>query len=67
MPKLKTHKGIAKRFRVSARGKLSFKPPGKSHLMSGKGGNRVRRLRKLGILGGTVADNLRSLIHNAKV
>ena len=50
MPKLKTHKGIKKRFKVSATGKVSHKKCGSSHLMSHKSGKQVRRLRKKSIL-----------------
>jgi len=46
MPKLKTHKGLKKRFKVSATGKVSHKRCGSSHLMSHKNGKQVRRLRK---------------------
>jgi large subunit ribosomal protein L35 len=46
MPKLKTHKGMKKRFKISATGKVSHKRCGSSHLMSHKSGKRVRRLRK---------------------
>jgi large subunit ribosomal protein L35 len=46
MPKLKTHKGMKKRFKISATGKVSHKRAGSSHLMSHKSGKRVRRLRK---------------------
>jgi large subunit ribosomal protein L35 len=46
MPKLKTHKGSKKRFKVSATGKVSHKKCGSSHLMSHKSGKQVRRLRK---------------------
>jgi large subunit ribosomal protein L35 len=50
MPKLKTHKGIKKRFKVSANGKVSHKRCGSSHLMSHKSGKQVRRLRKKSVL-----------------
>jgi large subunit ribosomal protein L35 len=50
MPKLKTHKGIKKRFKVSATGKVSHKRCGSSHLMSHKSGKQVRRLRKKSVL-----------------
>ncbi len=50
MPKLKTHKGMKKRFKVSANGKVSHKRCGSSHLMSHKSGKQVRRLRKKSIL-----------------
>src|SRR5436305_13867696 len=46
MPKLKTHKGMKKRFKVSATGKVTHKKCGSSHLMSHKSGKQVRRLRK---------------------
>src|SRR5437764_11943117 len=46
MPKLKTHKGTKKRFKVSATGKVSHKRCGSSHLMSHKNCKQVRRLRK---------------------
>ena len=44
--KLKTHKGIKKRFKVSATGKVGHKPCGSSHLNSHKSGNKIRRLRR---------------------
>jgi large subunit ribosomal protein L35 len=46
MPKLKTHKGLKKRFKISANGKVKHKRCGSSHLMSHKSGKQVRRLRK---------------------
>jgi large subunit ribosomal protein L35 len=45
MPKAKTHKGSAKRFRVSAAGKLKRAQAGKKHLNSHKTGKRKRQLR----------------------
>jgi large subunit ribosomal protein L35 len=45
MPKAKTHKGSAKRFRVSATGKLKRAQAGKKHLNSHKTGKRKRQLR----------------------
>jgi large subunit ribosomal protein L35 len=46
MPKMKTHKGVKKRFKVSARGKVQHRRCNTGHRMSGKSGNRLRRLRK---------------------
>jgi len=46
MPKLKTHKGMKKRFKITATGKVLHKRCGSSHLMSHKSGKRVRRMRK---------------------
>ena len=45
MPKLKTHKGLTKRVRVSPKGKIKRKKAGTGHLMSGKTGNRKRTLK----------------------
>jgi|SRR6516162_8595804 large subunit ribosomal protein L35 len=50
MPKLKTHKGMKKRFKISANGKVRHKRCGSSHLMSHKSGKQVRRLRKKSLL-----------------
>lgn len=46
MPKMKRHKGTAKRVKVSARGKVRFNRSGAGHLMSGKSASRRRRMRK---------------------
>jgi large subunit ribosomal protein L35 len=44
MHKMKTHKGIKKRFKLTAKGKLRYKHAGISHLMSGKKPKQLRRL-----------------------
>ncbi len=44
--KLKTHKGLAKRVKVSANGKIKHRKAGKGHLMSGKSAKRARRIRR---------------------
>ncbi len=46
MPKLKTRKTAAKRFKVSATGKLMRRSIGLNHLMRKKSLNRRRRLLK---------------------
>jgi large subunit ribosomal protein L35 len=46
MPKMKTHKGSKKRFRVTATGKLTRRQAGKKHLLSTKTGKRKRHLRE---------------------
>jgi len=52
MPKQKTHKGLAKRIKVTAKGKVKFRRPGNSHLASHKTSTRVRHLRQKAILTG---------------
>lgn len=44
MPKQKTHKGTAKRFRRTGSGKLVRRQAGRAHLKLAKGKNSYRRL-----------------------
>ncbi|MCK4913945.1 MAG: 50S ribosomal protein L35 [Planctomycetes bacterium] len=44
MPKQKTHKGLAKRVKVTASGKVKSKGAGSGHLMSSKNAKRRRRI-----------------------
>jgi large subunit ribosomal protein L35 len=45
MPKMKTHKGTKKRFRLSAKGKPMHRQAGTSHLASRMTQKRKRKLR----------------------
>ncbi len=45
MPKIKTHRGAAKRFKSTASGRLKRKRPGHSHLLTGKSRKRKRQQR----------------------
>lgn len=45
MPKMKTHKGTKKRFRLSATGKAMHRAAGTSHLASRMSTKRKRKLR----------------------
>jgi large subunit ribosomal protein L35 len=56
MPKLKTHKGSKKRFRVSPNGKLKRKQAGKNKLNSHKSPKRIRQLRRKAVEVGVVAQ-----------
>lgn len=46
MPKMKTHKGLKDRYKVTGRGKVLRRKAGSSHLMSVKNGKRRRGFRK---------------------
>lgn len=46
MPKLKTHKGLLKRVRISKTGKVRHRSANHKHLSSHKSGKRLRQLRK---------------------
>lgn len=48
MPKMKTHKGTKKRFRLSATGKAMHRKSGTSHLAQGVSKKRRRNLRGTG-------------------
>ena len=44
MPKMKPHSGMAKRVKVTGRGKIVAEQAGKRHLLEGKPSTRTRRL-----------------------
>jgi large subunit ribosomal protein L35 len=44
MPKMKTHSGAKKRFRVTGSGKLMREQANRRHLFEGKSSTRTRRL-----------------------
>jgi len=46
MPKMKTHSGAKKRFRITARGKVMREQANRRHLFEGKPSTRTRRLAR---------------------
>ena len=64
MPKLKvkTNRSAAKRFRVTASGKVKRSSGGKSHSNEKKGRKRIRRLAASKIEEGAAARRIRSYI-----
>ena len=56
MPKQKSHKGLSKRVKVTATGKVKRKRTGGGHLMSGKNAKRRRRVSSMDIVTGKMAD-----------
>lgn len=52
MPKLKTKRGVAKRFKLSKKGKVKYNSGGKSHLSTSKKTKQIREMRKARILEG---------------
>lgn len=57
MPKKKTNKSAAKRFRITRNGKVMYHKAGTGHLLSSKSAKRKRNLRKTGVL--SKAENAR--------
>lgn len=60
--KLKTHRGAAKRFRVTATGKVMRGHSGKRHLGGTKPANRMRRLRKSARVHDADVANVRAML-----
>ena len=50
--KLKTHKGISKRVKITKSGRVKYVACGRGHLLTGKDSKRKRSLRKTRILQG---------------
>jgi large subunit ribosomal protein L35 len=62
MPKMKTHKGMATRLRVTRTGKVVHRKPNKRHLLSAKSAKRRRNLRRPTTLGGRMAKIITRLM-----
>ncbi|MBI1313015.1 50S ribosomal protein L35 [bacterium] len=58
MPKQKTHKGISKRFKVTASGKATKRSAFRGHILSKKNGKRKRHLRHNTIVVGADARHI---------
>jgi large subunit ribosomal protein L35 len=58
MPKQKTHKGLAKRVKVTKKGKIKRMQAFHRHLMTGKGGKRRRRTKGSLIMTGAEAKRI---------
>ena len=62
MPKLKTHRGAAKRFKSTASGKFKRSKAYKSHILTKKTTKRKRRLRKSAIVDPVDEKRLKQLL-----
>lgn len=62
MPKQKTHKGIQKRIRVGARGKVKYHHANKGHLQAGKPSKRKRKLRRVDVLSPRESAKIKRLL-----
>ena len=62
MPKQKTNRSVAKRFKVTKTGKVKHGRPGRRHLLSVKTAKQRRRLRKKGVLGSEEAFKIKRLL-----
>lgn len=62
MPKMKTHRGAAKRIKKTGSGKLSRSKTNKRHILTKKSPNRKRRLRKDTLVDKTVEKRLHQML-----
>jgi large subunit ribosomal protein L35 len=62
--KIKTHRGAAKRFKITARGKILRMHSGKRHLLGTKLSKRMRRLKKLVLVDPSDAPRVRRMLPN---
>lgn len=62
MPKMKTHRGAAKRFKVTGTGKLKRNHAYASHILESKSPKRKRNLRKSAIATSADFKRIKSVI-----
>lgn len=62
MPKIKSHRGLKKKIKITKTGKVLRHKAGKSHLLTGKSRNRKRGLKKSTILTGKMAKKFRNSV-----
>jgi large subunit ribosomal protein L35 len=62
MPKLKTHRGAAKRFKATGSGRLKHKRPFHSHILTSKTSKRKRHQRQAAYASATELKSLERLL-----
>ena len=62
MPKIKTNRGAAKRFKTTGSGKIVRNKAFASHILTKKGTKRKRNLRKSGLVHASDKQNVTRLI-----
>jgi large subunit ribosomal protein L35 len=62
MPKVKTHRGLAKRVKITGRGKIKRSKAFHSHLLSSKSPKQKRRLSRADTMHPTDVKRVKSLL-----
>lgn len=62
MPKMKTRRGAAKRFKVTGTGKIVYSKSNASHILTKKTSKRKRTLRKSGLLDKSVKGMVKKMM-----
>ncbi|MDR0517993.1 MAG: 50S ribosomal protein L35 [Fibromonadaceae bacterium] len=65
MPKMKTHSGAKKRFRVTGSGNVKYKHSGARHILTKKTTKRKRNLRRIGALRETEEFHVKRMLVQA--
>ena len=63
MPKQKTHKGAAKRFKITGGGKVTRQHSMHQHIMTKKSTKRKRNLRKKTTTSGELGRKVKEMLH----
>jgi large subunit ribosomal protein L35 len=62
MPKMKTRKSAASRYKVTGSGKVKYKKQGLRHILTKKSSKRKRKLRKSGTLSAAEVKKIKKLL-----
>lgn len=62
MPKMKTHRGAAKRFKKTKSGKIKYRKGFRNHILTHKSTKRKRQLRKGGYISDADAPRINALL-----
>lgn len=62
MPKMKTNRGAAKRFKVTGSGRLKRESANRSHILTSKAPKRLRHLRKAQIVAAVDEPRIKNLL-----
>ena len=62
MPKMKTRRGAAKRFKKTGSGKIVRAKPNKQHILTKKASKRKRRLRRSAVVSGVDEKRVKQMV-----
>lgn len=62
MPKIKTHSGAKKRFKLTKSGKIKYQNANKNHILTKKNAKRKRNLRKIDYVNNSKEKAVKSLL-----
>ena len=65
MPKMKTNKSVAKRFKITGTGKVKRRQANKSHILTKKSQKRKRQLRGTTLVHETQEHQIRAMLPHA--